>query len=59
MKIFYIAIAFSLLSCNDHSSNKIQSKQDSLIKCTNQKIKLLQQRGDSIEKANVARPSKH
>lgn len=51
MKFFNIAIAVLFLSCNEAT----QLPQDPLIEASNLKIKLLKQRGDSIEKANTAR----
>jgi len=48
MKFFYIPLVIFLSSCANHDDN-------TAIEQTNLKIKVLKQRGDSVEKANVER----
>ncbi|MBA3663033.1 MAG: hypothetical protein H0W61_02345 [Bacteroidetes bacterium] len=48
MKLFYIPVFIFLLSCSHHGD-------DTSVETTNLKIKVLKERGDSVEKANVAR----
>lgn len=55
MKIQFITLVFLLFSCENDADKKTKSQHDSLVESANLKIKLLQQRGDSIEAANVTR----
>lgn len=59
MKFLYIPIIVVLFSCNNNTSKRVQSREDSLVESANLKIKILKERGDSIEKANVKRTDDH
>lgn len=59
MKFLYITIIIVLFSCNNNTSDGVQSREDSLTESANLKIKILKERGDSIEKANVKRTGDH
>lgn len=59
MKFLFITLTLILFSCQGYPDKTIERREDSLIENTNLKIKILKERGDSVEKANVKRGAGH
>ncbi|MBI2722954.1 MAG: hypothetical protein HYX39_12340 [Bacteroidetes bacterium] len=59
MKFLFITLTLILFSCQGYPDKTLQRREDSLMESTNLKIKILKERGDSVEKANVKRTGDH